>query len=83
MTCSPYNPDLNLKLNSKPNLNIKSWPLRKLEPVKLFSQWQTYRYTYTHICYLLEDEERGEGSGNVQFDEVQTGLSVGQRRSSI
>lgn len=32
------------------------------------------------ICYLLEDEERREGSGNVQFDEVQTGLSVSQRR---
>lgn len=31
-------------------------------------------------CYLLEDEERREGSGNVQFDEVQTGLSVSQRR---
>lgn len=32
------------------------------------------------LCYLLEDEERGEGPGNVQLDEVQTGLPVGQRR---
>jgi len=35
------------------------------------------------IKYLLKNEERGEGSGNVQFDEVQTGLSVGQRRPSV
>lgn len=31
------------------------------------------------ISYLLEDEERGEGSGDVQLDEVQTGLPVRQR----
>lgn len=28
------------------------------------------------VCYLLEDEERWERSRNVQFDQVQTGLSV-------
>lgn len=33
------------------------------------------------MCYLLEDEERREGSGDVQFDQIQTGFSVCHRRS--
>lgn len=32
------------------------------------------------VCYLLEDEERWKCSRNVQFDQVQTGLSVCHRR---
>lgn len=35
------------------------------------------------VRYLLEYEERREGSGDVQLDEVQTGLPVRQRRSSV
>lgn len=35
----------------------------------------------TKVCYLLEDKERREGSGNVQFDQIQAGLSVCHRHS--
>lgn len=34
----------------------------------------------SELRYLLKDEERGEGPGDVQLNEVQAGLPVGQRR---
>lgn len=36
--------------------------------------------TRSLLSHLLEDTERVESSGNVLFDELQTGLSVSQRR---